>query len=1168
MQREETTHAAMNNPTTPSPPRPPIPIPDGHRSAKNIQIILAVSYASLVFHCQESTAAHIQARSLIKAPHLHRRVQFFLRQFRISIHRRILCSRKSRHLRKLCQKFLQNHPPASPVSYKLLKRASNALEAAIQFPIIDDAWHEARSFLCRTTAKLDPAIPWPLPSAHPHKASDVSILFWNCNGQHAKEHKRTLLMETSKELRADVVALVETKSTNTFPPVIGFNTISFRPAIPHPTSQNERHASGGICVGKRPSEELTGSNTKTFTGYIEATATSLTSSWLSITLVTCYIPPYQHATATRGDFTDEAFFDQLNSLYHLPLLFIADANADIRSWTGRGVPTIRRMIREGWDLISSPDHITTVRGSCIDIVLTRNFPHACSVNIIPLSDNDHQGVHVIIHSPPGNRGLPNTCNRKAAIDFAKSLWDIEGTNPHHRIAAEALSEAHSTTPPTMPTQERMQPSPSFSRPQPNRPAPQAENSLLSSIIEHLAHPDIPLHPAASTNPIPRDSISVFDEIIRAVNIFSKTVRQMSPESSDPLYTELKTQLHQHSQLIHLKQNARSHRVLGNLYQRILRTKSRVTKTVAKIRIRRASQDAVETLTFASQNANCNAIVRRVEKAFNPNKTILNIATLSADDKIRHTNFWTERWGRPYLLPPDRHAAVQLYLNPPPGTSPPHSFSITHHPDGSPWLPDFDEVDHAIKCLENHRAPGPSGIPVDLFKLTPQFTEDLVTIFESIILNQSSTPVFSNCRLILLHKAGLITEPKNYRPINLTESGFRILETLLKNRLQTWGESVLHQDQYGFRSGQSTMSALFRIITSLHAAIAQRRPLLLCFLDAVKAFDRVPHDAILEALIANGLCPSSCKLLHSIISNHVSLIMSTNDVSLIIQIAIECGVLQGGILSPFFFNIFANSILTDPNFKSMQALYADDRTLMDDNAPSMQASLSLLEEWASTRNLLHDGNEVIVINTPPPNLKIHDKPIPQVPSAKCLGLTIWDTGKIERANIIPQTTFRALKVSSIWHRARLQVPFSTLKALVTRYMLPTSLYGSALFTDNIGPAIDKFIYQIMRKATLSHNSTNSTLLLEFSGIIRPSIRIHQEVISVLSRMLDNSSSHVRDALFTQFNLGLPFAMKIRKLLDSLANFPICGPSLSNRLDAILAQLDQPPPPPTCTLTLHT
>jgi hypothetical protein len=652
-----------------------------------------------------------------------------------------------------------------------------------------------------------------------------------------------------------------------------------------------------------------------------------------------------------------------------------------------------------------------------------------------------------------------------------------------------------------------------------------------------------------------------------VNNFAAAEREQPHLTSDTLYRELKCNLRKAYLGMKLHRETKSLRRLRNLYDGVSAAKRNIEALTAMIKRRRVSKDAANAFALTTQNASTNTIIRRIERAFSSNHAFLNVAELSPEQASRHNQFWTERWGTPYILPPDRHQNVLLTLNPPPGVTAPHSFSVTHTPDGSPWLTDIEEVEKAVMSLANHRAPGPSGIPVDLFKLTQEFHAELVDLFNAIISSQESSPVFSPCRLILLHKTGPASEPKNYRPINLTESGFRILESLIRNRLKSWAESILHQSQYGFRHNQSTMSALFRIVTALHAAIALGTPLHICFLDAVKAFDRVPHAAIIEALRSYGLCQYSCRLINSIISDHSSIIANPEDPANGLHIPVMCGVLQGGICSPTLHGIFSNSILEDEHFTSDQAVFADDRTVWDGAETNMQCSLDCLEKWSSTRNLLHDGNEVITVNAQPPQLKIHDKPIPCVSAAKCLGIQISSTGTIERANLIPQAAFRALKINATWGHAKLQSPFTVLKTVINRYMIPATTYGSALFTENVGPSLDKFLYQILRKATCSHNSTNTTLLLEATGTIRPTIKIHREIVSVLSRLLDNTSSLVIDAVFTQFNLGLPFATRTRKLLENLSHFPPCGNSLISQLDDILHDLDSDALPPDAQLDQH-
>jgi hypothetical protein len=440
-------------------------------------------------------------------------------------------------------------------------------------------------------------------------------------------------------------------------------------------------------VGKTPSAELTGRTNSVFTGYIEAVATTFKSPSMSLTLITGYIPPHYNC-ANRGAYDDQEFFTQLRLLYGRPLIFIADANADIISWTGIGTKTIRQMLADDWELLSSPAHPTSAKGRCIDIVLTRDFPYRCSVNVIPLSTNDHQGVHVNISSQEDNNGTPHACSRHAAIRLATCSTSPD--HPHHDIATTALSRIN------------------------------APPSITQASGQHIAPATQPLL-QPGPQPIPHDPALCFDSIVAAVNSFAAAEKRHPYRSSDPLYAELKQQLQSH--YLHRIKLARttSHRVAHNLCRIINHAALQIRELSEKIRNRILSQDAISALELATKAANTNAITRRIEKALNPNKLVLNVADLSAEEAARHAKFWSDRWGHTFELPPDRLLNVHLHLHPPPGVTQPARFSITHRPNGDVWLPDADEVTTAIRRLSNHRAPGPSGIPVDFFKLTTDFT---------------------------------------------------------------------------------------------------------------------------------------------------------------------------------------------------------------------------------------------------------------------------------------------------------------------------------------------------------------------------------------------------------------------------------------------------------------
>jgi ribonuclease HI len=1076
-----------------------------YRAASSMIPLLKLARATLLLRPSNS-----KPKPAVTARQLEKRAIFLFKHFRLRLNRRQKSSIADKTFSKLCANFISYHPGRA-LSLHIQDLAGKAMQSATSTTFLQDIWTLVITFLLqRKPPRTD--VNWPLERGQ----KELKILFWNCNGNHTGEHKRTLLNETAKDKNLDIISLVETKLVKPRPPIEDFTCTSYTEALNRRRTRQriQQDSAGGIVVGKARTVNVTMRTKHTFTGFIEAVASRIkrTGSSLDFTMITCYIPPFS-ICSIRGAFENSSFLEQIRSLYGTPLLLVADANCDIATWTGRGTKTIRTLLSEGWELKSSvhdPTSLHTTRGTCIDIVLTRDFPYNSSCQVLPMSTTDHQGILITISSGKATKSHPGSCNRPAAIAFAKALEERDHECPQYLMAEATLQS---------------------------------------------------LPPPATSN---FEDAPIFGHIINLVNSFEEQTRTLPRASDDRLYNTLKGIFRNHYKLIVSLRNhgtsTNSHRHLKNILSKLVNYKKEANRLIHLIRCRASTQDAAAAISVVTQDIGTNAIIRRIERACNPRSNLIDFTTLDRAQVDSHKHFWETRWSSPYRLPQDRHDLLQEFLPSTRSHAPRtqcrayQAFSITHKPDGEIWLTDEAELFKAIQTLCNGRAPGPSGLPVDFFKLTSTFHQDLCTLFNSIITELSTPPQFAPCRLILLYKAGLISEPKNYRPINLTEAGFRIFEAIIRLRMNAWTESILHQNQYGFRSSQSTMSALLSIVTEIHSAISNGSPLYACFLDAVKAFDRVPHDAILEACMGYGLCSSSCRLLESIISKHSSAIIDPSTGSKIFDIPVNCGVLQGGINSPPLYTLFANTHFDDlpPEDPSDTRLYADDRTAFTDDPALLQDSLDNLGAWAATRNLLHDGNELLVFNAPdPPPILVQGQPLSLPSSTVCLGLTLHKDGTVARANLVTKANHSRIKLSSLWTRARPKIPFSTLKTLIARYFMPTTTYGSALSTTDVGISLDKTVYKIIRGAVSCHPSTNTTLLLEFTGIIRPSIRIQQEVISLLCRSLVNSSSIIQAAIRKQFALKLPFSTKVLKLLDLLKLFPLCGPSLATQLQDILS-----------------
>ncbi|XP_046658780.1 uncharacterized protein LOC124353029 [Homalodisca vitripennis] len=106
----------------------------------------------------------------------------------------------------------------------------------------------------------------------------------------------------------------------------------------------------------------------------------------------------------------------------------------------------------------------------------------------------------------------------------------------------------------------------------------------------------------------------------------------------------------------------------------------------------------------------------------------------------------------------------------------------------------------------------------------------------------------------LHKKGLLTEIKNFRPISLISPFSKIIEKIVLTQLLAYlkHEQLLSEDQHGFLKGKSTASALTSIIEFVIDQLDTRKHVSAILLDYSKAFDCLGHEQILKELEVLGV----------------------------------------------------------------------------------------------------------------------------------------------------------------------------------------------------------------------------------------------------------------------------------------------------------------------------
>lgn len=120
--------------------------------------------------------------------------------------------------------------------------------------------------------------------------------------------------------------------------------------------------------------------------------------------------------------------------------------------------------------------------------------------------------------------------------------------------------------------------------------------------------------------------------------------------------------------------------------------------------------------------------------------------------------------------------------------------------------------------------------------------------------------------------------------------------------------AIRQEQAGFRSREESMGQVCSLIEALLRRARVCKPTYAAFIDFRKAFDTVPHGALLHCIDRAGVrgrCFSFVRALYSQPAFRVRIGHLFSD-----SISMQQGVRQGDPLSSILFNLYINSILDD------------------------------------------------------------------------------------------------------------------------------------------------------------------------------------------------------------------------------------------------------------------
>ncbi|CAM2111060.1 unnamed protein product [Caretta caretta] len=249
-----------------------------------------------------------------------------------------------------------------------------------------------------------------------------------------------------------------------------------------------------------------------------------------------------------------------------------------------------------------------------------------------------------------------------------------------------------------------------------------------------------------------------------------------------------------------------------------------------------------------------------------------------------------------------------------------------------------EFSEALHRMPTNKSLGMDGLTVEFYRAFWDILgPDLVTVWAE-SLQSGVLPL--SCRravLTLLPKKGDLRDLRNWRPISLLSTDYKIVVKAISLRLGSVMADVVHPDQTYTVPGRSIFDNLFLVRDLLELGRRDGLSFALLSLDQEKAFDRVDHGYLLSTLQAFGFGPQFVSFLRVLYASAECLVRL--NWTLTEPVSFGRGVRQGCPLSgqlyalaiePFLCLLrrrMTGLVLQEPELRLVLSAYADDVLLV-------------------------------------------------------------------------------------------------------------------------------------------------------------------------------------------------------------------------------------------------
>ena len=278
-----------------------------------------------------------------------------------------------------------------------------------------------------------------------------------------------------------------------------------------------------------------------------------------------------------------------------------------------------------------------------------------------------------------------------------------------------------------------------------------------------------------------------------------------------------------------------------------------------------------------------------------------------------------------------------------------------------------------------------------------------------------------------------------------------------------------------------------------------KDLYMCFIDYSKAFNCMAHNKLWETLKEMAFPIQEIKLIRELYKDQQSTVHTncgTTD-----WFPVERGVRQGCILSPYLFNVYTESIMSDVDkdgnngkfnelnihrHRIKDLRYTDDTSLLSHTPSGLTCLINSVKTHSEEKNLNLNVKKTKVMKTNRtseiPIIKINGETLENVHSYEYLGSTITDNsdGTKEVKKQLAMASNKLSQMKNLWKGEDKQTKIRILRACI----FPTATYGCETWTIKkaVTKALNTFeikCYRRMLRISWMEHRTNQSILEELN-----------------------------------------------------------------------------------------